>query len=110
MKLLNSSRNRAAAAALITKVWGIAISNQMRQSARLLVAVTSLGSLVSVPALAHAQSYDLAADWSITANPTGAWTYGRNPRQLSCLFPMPPPKRRGHFFAFDRGVLPLRPR
>ncbi len=45
-----------------------------------------LGSIVLAAPPARAQTYDLAADWSITANPNGAWTYGRMDASLN-FFP-----------------------
>lgn len=50
--------------------------NSVRNLAANAAALISV-ALSSAPALAQAQTYDLAADWSITANPNGAWSYGR---------------------------------
>lgn len=59
--------------------------NSVRNLAASAVALISV-AFSSAPALAQAQTYDLAADWSITANPNGAWSYGRLDGSLS-FFP-----------------------
>jgi hypothetical protein len=43
-----------------------------------LVAISSMGAgLLCAPLPALGQTYDLAADWSISTNPNGVWTYGQ---------------------------------
>src|SRR5579862_6185876 len=52
------------------------VSRSIRLSRFLMVLSCLLLSLAGFGATAHAQTWDLARDFSTTSNPNGAWTYG----------------------------------
>ena len=91
MKLQTTSRNFAAQAAFTNRFEGCKL-NPLRNSARALLAMGSLSiALLATTSSVHGQTYDLAADWSDTHNPNGAWTYGRMDGSLVAARASPSP-------------------
>ena len=78
MKLQKTSRQFAVLAALRNKeIGGYKLRLISSGVPRLAAMSTVCGVILCAPTPALGQTYDLAADWSIAANPNGAWTYGR---------------------------------